>query len=150
MASIFHASATRHIILRTPVIYGLGQNGSVQRLLAQVDTAMPLPLRGLRNRRSLLSAHNLASACGAILNSGPNGPNGVFHVHDGPPLSTADIVATLRRALGRPARLFPVPAWTARLATHLPGIEPDVRRLGRLSPEFGRPLPPHVQLAAID
>ena len=129
IAGIFRGSTTRYVTLRTPVIYGPRARGSMRRLLDHIDTPLPLPLGGLANRRSLLCVRNLASALDAILCSGRDGPRGVFHVHDGPPLSTTDIVTTLRQALGRPARLFPPTAWGARAARHSPLVGPIMRRL---------------------
>jgi nucleoside-diphosphate-sugar epimerase len=129
IARIFLGSGTRCVILRTPVIYGPGAGGSIRRLLTHVDTALPLPLGGLTNRRSVLCTRNLASALGAILYPFRNGPGGLFHLHDGPPLSTTDIVATLRQALGRPARLFPPTTLGARAMRQIPAVGPIARRL---------------------
>jgi nucleoside-diphosphate-sugar epimerase len=129
IASIFRGSATRSVILRAPVLYGPRAKGSMRRLLTHIDTAWPLPLGGLADRRSLLCERNLASAIDTVLHSDRGGASGVFHIHDGPPLTATEIVATLRHALGRPARLFPIPSWVARAARHVPLMRPIVRRL---------------------
>jgi nucleoside-diphosphate-sugar epimerase len=129
IARIFLGSGTRCVILRTPVIYGPGAGGSLGRLLNLVDTAVPLPLGGLANRRSVLCTRNLASALAAAVHPFRSGPGGVFHIHDGPPLSTSDLVATLRHALRRPARLFPPSALGAHAARQVPVLGPVMRRL---------------------
>jgi nucleoside-diphosphate-sugar epimerase len=129
IARILLGSGTRCVILRTPVIYGSGAGGSMLRLLNHIDTPLPLPLGGLSNRRSVLCTRNLASAVAAILHPFRSGPGGVFHIHDGPPLSTTDMVTTLRHALRRPARLFPPTALGAHTARQMPGLGPIVRRL---------------------
>jgi nucleoside-diphosphate-sugar epimerase len=129
IAGILRGSGTRCVILRTPVIIGPAASGSMRRLLDHVDTPLPLPLGGLGNRRSLISTHNLASAFAVLLRSFRAGPDGLFHLHDGPPLSTTDIVATLRQALGRPARLFPPTTLGARAARQIPAVGPIARRL---------------------
>jgi UDP-glucose 4-epimerase len=110
-------------------MYGPAKAGSVQRLLRLADTPLPLPLAGLGNRRSLLALENFAGALGAIVRAGPEAATGTFHVHDGPALSTGEIVATLRRALGRPERLFAPGAAAAAVARHLPIVAPAARRL---------------------
>jgi nucleoside-diphosphate-sugar epimerase len=101
----------------------------MRRLLSHVDTAFPLPLGGLSNRRSVLCTRNLAIALAAILHPFRSGPGGVFHIHDGPPLSTTDMVTTLRHALRRPVRLFPPPALGVHAVRQMPGLGPLVRRL---------------------
>src|SRR5262249_41590782 len=98
IGSRLQGSGTRYVILRTPVTYGRGAPGSLRRLLELACSPWPLPLAGLANRRSLLSIRNLASALATVL-SAPNAPSGVFHVQDGPPLSTTEIVSAYREAL---------------------------------------------------
>ena len=128
LQQVFEGSATRLVILRNPVMYAEAKAGSIQRLLALADTPWPLPLGGLRNKRSLLAVRNLASALVAVLRAGPSAPAGVFHVHDGPPLSTTELVTVLRKALGRRVRLYSVEHAT-QLFCHLPVLGPVARRL---------------------
>ena len=93
-------SDTRLVTVRNPVMYGGAKPGSMSRLLRLADTPLPLPLAGVANRRSLLAIDNFGSALAAIVAAGPNGAAGTFHVHDGPALSTTEIVETLRRLYG--------------------------------------------------
>jgi nucleoside-diphosphate-sugar epimerase len=129
MAKVLAGSDTRLAIVRNPAMYGPGKGGSVQRLLKLADTGLPLPLGGLRNRRSLLAIANFASALGAMVRSPPEVAAGIFHVHDGPALSTTQIVATFRAALGRSRRLIPVGPGGAAIARRLPLVGPAGRRL---------------------
>jgi UDP-N-acetyl-alpha-D-quinovosamine dehydrogenase len=122
-------SGTRLAIVRNPAMYGPGKTGSIGRLAQLADTALPLPFAGLTNRRSLLALRNFAGALGAIVRSRPQSAAGTFHIHDGPALSTAEIVTTLRAALGRPRRLFAVGAGADALARRLPLAGPAARRL---------------------
>jgi nucleoside-diphosphate-sugar epimerase len=129
LANALSASDTRLAVVRNPVMYGPGGGGSLHRLLKLADTPLPLPLGGLGNRRSLLSVHNFASALAAIIRAEPPAASGVFHVHDGPALSTTEIVATLRAALGRPPRLLPVGTIGSAVAKRVPGMAAAARRL---------------------
>ena len=129
IARILQGTATRCLILRSPILYGPRARGSMRRLLEHIDTPLPLPLGGLADRRSVLCERNLASAIESILHSLNRNATGVFHLHDGPPLSTTEIVATLRHGLGRPTGLLSAPSWIARTARHIPFIRPIVRRL---------------------
>jgi len=128
MARALAGSVTRLVIVRNPAMYGAAKGGSVERLMRIADTALPLPLGGLSNRRSLLAVDNLASALAAIVRMAPQAAAGTFHIHDGPALSTTEIVATLRAALGRPRRLL-APGAGAAIAKHVPLIGPIARRL---------------------
>lgn len=129
MAKVLAGSDTRLVIVRNPVMYEAGKRGSMHRLLKLADTPLPLPLGGIANRRSVLAVRNLASALAAIVRAGPGAAGGVFHVHDGPALSTAEIVATLRAALGRPRRLFSIGTAGAAAARRLPLTGGAARRL---------------------
>jgi nucleoside-diphosphate-sugar epimerase len=128
LARMLEGSATRLAVVRNPAMYGPGKAGSVHRLLELADTPFPLPLGGLTNRRSLLAAANFATALGAMVRAGPQAAAGTFHVHDGPALSTTEIVATMRAALGRPRRLFGI-GRAAGAAKHVPPVAPIARRL---------------------
>lgn len=126
---VLEGSATRQVILRNPVMYGESKGGSLRRLMQVADTPLPLPLGGLANKRSLLAVRNFASMLATVVRAVSNRPRGVFHVHDGPPLSTTEIVETMRTALGRPARLFSVGAIVANIARQTPVLSLVARRL---------------------
>jgi nucleoside-diphosphate-sugar epimerase len=121
-------SAMRYIILRPPVLYGEDTQGSVHRLLKLADSPWPLPLGGLSNRRSLLATNNLASLLAHLARHGTELSSGCYHVHDGAPLSTTQIVDALRAGLGRSSRLFSAEL-CGRVAGHMPGVGPTARRL---------------------
>jgi UDP-glucose 4-epimerase len=103
-----HNSGAAFTILRPVVIYGAGVKGNIASLLRLADTPYPLPLSGFRNRRSLLAIDNLVSAIRHILAHRVT-EGETYIVADANPVSLADIVGTLRAALGRPPRLFPFP-----------------------------------------
>lgn len=129
VSGILSGTATRHVILRNPVMYGEKKAGSLHRLLKLADMPLPLPLGGLTNKRSLLAVRNFASALARVVRAGAGSPRGVFHVHDGPPLSTTEIVELLRAALGRPRRLFAVGQTVTAVARCAPLLGPAGRRL---------------------
>ena len=128
LSRTFTGSATRNVILRPAVLYGEMLRGSLFRLLKLADTPWPLPLGNLTNKRSVLSLVNLVSLLGHLVREDESRTQGVFHVHDGPPLSTTQIVTALRSGLGRPRRLFP-PAVAGHVARVVPYAAPVARRL---------------------
>jgi nucleoside-diphosphate-sugar epimerase len=71
---------------------------------------------------------NLADAVATCLNQPADGARS-FLVSDGDDVSTAELISRLAAALGRPARLVPVPATLLRLAGRLTGKTAAVDRL---------------------
>jgi nucleoside-diphosphate-sugar epimerase len=128
IADLFAGSATRGIIVRSPVVYGPLGCGSLMRLLKLADSPFPLPLGGLANKRSIISVGNLADALVTILNTS-RAREGVYHVHDGPPLSTTQIVEVFRKALGRSRRLVPVLPAASSVLRAIPIVGPNCSRL---------------------
>jgi UDP-glucose 4-epimerase len=96
------------VAMRFPLVYGPGAPANVLRLLRLVDRGLPLPFGAIRNRRSMLSTGNLAAAVRALIGA-PGIGGEIFFLADGRDLSTPELVRTIAAALGRPARLVPVP-----------------------------------------
>jgi nucleoside-diphosphate-sugar epimerase len=88
------------------------------RLFAQVARGLPLPLGGVRNRRSLLYLGNLCAAIPAVLDPSSK-TDRVFFLSDGHDLSTPELIRLIGAALRMPARLLPVPPAMLRLAGHV-------------------------------
>jgi lipopolysaccharide/colanic/teichoic acid biosynthesis glycosyltransferase len=84
------------------------------RILRAVHSGWPLPLGLVRNKRSQLYVGNLASAIVACLDH-PAAAGKTYLVSDGEDLSTPELVRRMGQALGRPARLVPVPVGLMRL-----------------------------------
>lgn len=105
-------------ILRLPLVYGPGVKGNMLRLFAQVDRGFPLPLGAVRNQRSLLYLGNLCAAIPLVLEP-VSATDRVFFLSDGRDLSTPELIGLIAAALGKPARLLPVPPALFRLAGRL-------------------------------
>jgi nucleoside-diphosphate-sugar epimerase len=93
------------VVLRPPLVYGPGVRANFHALLRLVDSGLPLPLGGVRNRRSMIARDNLVSAIAAA-STASGAPGKTFYVTEGPPLSTPTLIRDLARALGKPARLL--------------------------------------------
>ena len=109
------------VALRPVLVYGPGAKGNMARLIALARSPLPLPLAGLTARRSLLSLENLVAAIGLLL-AAPGPLRRPFIVADPGPLSVPEMIAAMRRGLGRKPGLFPVPA---------PLLEAALRAAGR-------------------
>jgi nucleoside-diphosphate-sugar epimerase len=118
------------VVLRPPLVYGPGVGGNFRRLvrLAELAQRWPLPLGGLRNRRSMVAVHNLADAIRFVIQT-PAAGSRTFLVSDGEDLSTSDLLARLARALGGRARLLACPTGVLRALAVLTGQQAIVDRL---------------------
>lgn len=106
------------VILRPPLVYGPGVGANFLALLRAVARGMPLPLGAIDNRRSLIFVGNLAAAILCCLEH-PAAAGKTFLVSDGEDVSTSGLVRRMAAALGRPARLLPVPPALLRVAARL-------------------------------
>jgi nucleoside-diphosphate-sugar epimerase len=112
------------VIIRPPLVYGPGVKGNFATMARLVARGIPLPLGRVDNRRTLISRTNLVDLILRCIDH-RHAPGNTFLAGDAQSLSTPDLIRSLARAMGRPARLMPVPpAWLragARLAGK-PGI----------------------------
>ncbi|MPZ55405.1 MAG: NAD-dependent epimerase/dehydratase family protein [Rhizobiales bacterium] len=96
------------VALRPVVVYGPGVKGNIASLLRLARLPYPLPLGGLKARRSLLSVDNLAAAIDCVLAA--SGPlRRPLIVADPEPLALAEMIVAMRNGLGRRPGLFPMP-----------------------------------------
>lgn len=116
------------VILRPAVVYGPGMVANMYALFRIVDRGLPLPLASVENRRSLIYVGNFADAIIKVVER-PRVSGETFLVSDGQDLSTPELIRATARALGRPARLFPVPPRLLRLIGRVAGKSEEVNRL---------------------
>lgn len=116
--AIFRRTGLDVVILRPPVVYGAGVGAYVYELFRLIHRGIPLPFRLVRNRRSFLYVGNLVDAIQRVIEA-PEARGQLFHVADGEDLSTVELVRYIARAIGRPARLVPVPVAFLRTAARL-------------------------------
>jgi nucleoside-diphosphate-sugar epimerase len=116
------------VIIRPPLVYGLGVKANFAALMRVVQRGWPLPLGAVRNQRSLVALDNLVDLIVTCLHH-PAAANQTFLVSDGQDLSTAELVRGMARAAGVPARLWPVPVWVLKVAASALGKGAAVQRL---------------------
>ena len=116
------------VVLRAPLVYGPGAKGHFLTLLKVCRAAPPLPFAAVTNSRSLIYAGNLAAAAVTCLEH-PVAAGKVYLVRDGDDVSTPELIRKAAAALGRPARLFPVPRPLLRLAGTWSGNGARISRL---------------------
>jgi nucleoside-diphosphate-sugar epimerase len=127
LREVAEASTMQGVVVRAPLVYGPGVKGNFLRLLRWVREGRPLPLGGIDNRRSLVSVWNLCDLL-RLLAEHPAAP-GTWMVSDGEDLSTPELVRRMATAMGRRARLFPLPGALLATAARLAGRGSDFGRL---------------------
>jgi nucleoside-diphosphate-sugar epimerase len=116
------------VALRLVLVYGPGVKGNMARLMRIARSPLPIPLGGLGARRSLLSLDNLTDAIDTVLTA-PVKLQRPLIVADAEALTVADMIAAMRRGLGRRPGLFPVPAAWLKAAFRAAAREEEFRRL---------------------
>ena len=132
---------TNFAIVRTPLVYGPGVGGNFRRLIKIVDKRLPVPLAGVRNRRTMVSIWNLADLINYLLTSESPRTQLVL-AGDNECLSTPELVRAIGRGLDKPARLLWVPVFLLKLAGKAAGKKSEIDRLvGSLEIEVGSTAP---------
>lgn len=117
------------VIIRPPLVYGPGVKANFLAMMRWLWRGVPLPLGAVtKNRRSLVGLDNLVDLIVTCIDH-PAAANQTFLVSDGEDLSTAALLQRMGRALGRPARLIPVPVDFLKWGGTLAGRSGVVQRL---------------------
>lgn len=125
------------VIIRPVLVYGPGVKANFRSMMSWVNRGIPLPLGAIHNKRSLVSLDNLVDLIVTCIDH-PRAANQTFLVSDGEDLSTSEMLRKMAAALGRPARLLPVPATVLEGAAGLLGKRGVAQRLcGSLQVDIG-------------
>jgi nucleoside-diphosphate-sugar epimerase len=116
------------VIIRPPLVYGPGVKANFAALMGAIARGWPMPLGALDNRRSLVALDNLVDFIRTCL-AHPFAANECFLVSDDEDLSTTALLRRLGLAMGRPARLLPVPPALLRASATLLGRRAIADRL---------------------
>lgn len=114
--------------LRPVVIYGEGAVGNIAALLQLAASPWPLPLGGLKAKRSLVSAASVASAIAHVLHL-PSALRRALIVADPEPLTAADMIGALRAGMNRKPGIFYAPEIVMTAAASVLGQSEKMNRL---------------------
>lgn len=116
------------VIIRPVLVYGPGVKANFRSMMRWLQRGIPLPLGGVRNKRSLVALENLVDLM-VTCTTHPAATNQRFLISDGEDLSTPDLLRRLGAALGVPVRLLPVPHALLRAAAVAAGGRKLAQRL---------------------
>jgi len=105
------------VIIRPPLVYGPGVKANFQTMMRWLYKGIPLPFGAIYNKRSLVALDNLVDLIVTCVDH-PAAANQIFLVSDGEDLSITELLRRTANAMGKTARLIPVPAsWLELVAT---------------------------------
>jgi len=116
------------VIIRPPLVYGPGVKANFRSMMRWLDRGIPLPLGAIDNRRSLVALDNLLDLIITCMTH-PAAANQTFLAGDGEDLSTTELLQRMAAALGKKARLIPVPVWLLSCAARVSGRQAIAQRL---------------------
>jgi len=127
--SAFENTSTFLTIIRPPLVYGRDAPGQFGRLLGWARRGWPLPLGCADgNARSLVDVRNLADLIEVSL-SHAAAADEIFHVADGSPISTRELLQALANAAGHRPWLPRIHPAFLRTAATLLGCEDQLEAL---------------------
>ncbi len=97
------------VIIRPVLVYGPGVKANFLSMMRWLHKSVPLPFGAIDNRRSLVALDNLVDLIVTCIDH-PAAANQTFLVSDGEDLSTTELLRRMGAALGKSARLLPVPS----------------------------------------
>ncbi len=106
--SALDRSDTKGCVLRPAPVYGRNGRGNMSKLVKVAKLPIPLPIKGLGARRSIVSVDHLVDAIAKCLVADVSGKT--FLISDDCPLRPDEIVAALRAGWGRSPMLLPMPS----------------------------------------
>jgi UDP-4-keto-D-FucNAc 4-reductase len=116
--AVLAGSSTEWVIVRPPLVYGPNAPGNFARLFHAVARGWPLPLRSVRNRRSLIGVDNLSDVI-LLCTTHPAAANELFLVADGDDIETPEMIRCIARGLGTASHLWRAPPALLKLCAKL-------------------------------
>lgn len=128
LTNIAQETGLETVIIRPPLVYGVGVKGNFLQMMHWLHKGIPLPLGNIHNQRSLVALPNLIDLITTCIDH-PAAANQTLLVSDGEDLSTTELLQRLSKALGKPARLLPLPQSWLETALTLVGKRAIAQRL---------------------
>lgn len=116
------------VIVRPPLVYGVGVKGNFARMIKALQRGLPLPLASIKNLRSFIYVENLVDAL-VLCAAHPSAAGKIYLVSDGQDISTPDLLKKLSVAMGHSLWLLPCPPALIDILGRLLGKSDQVDRL---------------------
>ena len=96
------------VVIRLPLVYGSGVKGNLKRLIKLIKLRVPLPFKGIKNKRSLIGIDNVVDLIIRCIEH-PNAEGKTFLASDGIDLSTPELMKLIASNMGQSIKVFSFP-----------------------------------------
>lgn len=100
-------------VIRPALICGENAPGNILRLLKLVESGIPLPFKGVKNKRGMVSLNNVVSFIIVCIEN-PLSKNELFLLADSDKPTTEEIVRAFAEGMNKPARIFWFPSFVLK------------------------------------
>lgn len=105
----FSATQMAITLIRPALICGENAPGNIRRLLKLVHSGLPLPFKGVKNKRSMVSLENVVSFIIACIEN-PQAKDELFLLADNDKPTTEGIISAFAEGMNKPARVIWFPS----------------------------------------
>jgi nucleoside-diphosphate-sugar epimerase len=116
------------VVVRLPLVYGYGVKGNLARLIKLIRSGIPLPLKMVKNQRSMIGIDNLTDLLIRCIDH-PEASGKTFLASDGKDLSTPELIKLIASSMGRKANLIPVPLFLLKFLGSIFNKTKEINRL---------------------
>lgn len=116
------------VIIRLPLVYGKGVKGNLALLIKIISKNLPLPLNGIKNKRSYIGIDNLVDLLICCIDH-PEASRKIFLASDGEDLSTPELIKLIASSLDRKVYLFSLPIFILKFLGYILGKRKEISRL---------------------
>lgn len=116
------------VVIRPPLVYGPSVGGNMQSLIRLSRSGIPLPLKHVKNRRSMIGIDNLVDFILLCCNH-PYAAGETFLISDGEDVATPELLTRMGQAADTVVRFFPVPVGVLKWAAIALGQRPIFDKL---------------------
>lgn len=128
LACIAGETGLKAVILRLPLVYGRGVKANFKNLIKITGAGLPLPFKGIRNRRSFLYLGNLVDAIITCI-SHPLAAGETFLASDGQDVSTPDLIKMIATAMYKKPVLFSLHPGILKALCKIVGKTEEIEKL---------------------
>jgi nucleoside-diphosphate-sugar epimerase len=128
LACIAVETGLQTVILRLPLVYGPGVKANFKNLIKIAGSGLPLPFKGINNRRSFLYLGNLVDAINTCITH-PLAAGETFLVSDGQDVSTPDLIKMIACAMNKKTVLFSLPPGILKVLCKIAGKTEELEKL---------------------
>ena len=109
-------------IIRPPLVYGLGANGTCKTIFSLIKKKLPLPIKNIKNKRSYVHIDNLINFV-ELTTVHPKAKNQAFLISDDNDLSTPELFSHLAKLINKKVYLIYFPTIILKILLMLSGRE---------------------------